>query len=263
MIKSCAFPSLERAGLRAAIAAVTIFALLPHTRRRPTRGTLLLVLPYFAATCFFVVANALTTAANTIFLQSTAPLWVVLLGPLLLRERPRRSDLWLLLGVAAGMVLFFVAPATESRTAPAPRLGDLFALASGVGFGLLLLGLRWLSRRGGDEATLAIAWGNACTAPIALLLMPCFGQQLTAGTASDWAVILYLGTVQVGVAYVVLVRAARHVPAVTVSLLLMIEPALNPVIAFAVHGEVPHPIAIAGGVVIVASVAARSLAGRR
>lgn len=263
LIKSCDFPSLQRAGLRAAIAAITIFALLPTARRRPTKGTWLLALPYFLATCGFVVANTLTSAANTIFLQATAPLWVAVLSPLLLREPPTRRDVLTMLGILVGMALFFTAPAQQSATAPSPRLGDMFALASGVGFGLLLLGMRWLSRHGGDGAPVAIAWGNAIAAPLAFALMPFAGQVPVTGDPASWAVIVYLGVIQVGLAYVLLVRAAPHVSAVRVSLLLMIEPALNPVIAFAVHGERPHPLAVAGGALIVASVAAGSMIGRR
>ncbi|MCA8952882.1 MAG: DMT family transporter [Planctomycetes bacterium] len=259
LIKSCDFPSLQRAGLRAAVAAATVFALLPAARRRPGRGTLLLVLPYFGATCCFVVANTLTTAANAIFLQATAPAWVALLGPLLLHESPRRRELLTMAGIAVGMALCFAAPATALATAPSPRLGDLFGLLSGLSFGLLLLGMRWLSRRGEHEAPAAIAWGNTCAAPLALLLMPLVGQTPVAGSASDWLVILILGTCQVGLAYVLLVRAAPEVSALRASLLLMVEPALNPILAFAVHGERPHWLTIAGGTLILASVASGAL----
>ena len=255
VIKSCELPSLQRAGLRALIAAITLFALLPAARRWPTRRTMLLVLPYFGATCCFVMANTMTTAANAIFLQSTAPLWVALLGPLLLRERPSREDLLTMAGILAGMTLFFMAPSTQSDTAPSPRLGDLLGLATGISFGLVLLGLRWLSRTAPTEAPLAIAWGNAFAAPIALLLMPAFGQQMIWGSALDWGLIVYLGTIQVGVAYVLLTNALPRIKAIRASLLLMIEPALNPVIAFAVHDEAPHALTLAGGALIVSSVA--------
>lgn len=263
LIKSCEFPSLQRAALRAVIAAITIFALLPEARRWPTRGTMLLALPYFGATCLFVVANTLTTAANTIFMQSTAPLWVALLAPVLIQEQPTRRDLLTMTGILAGMVLFFMAPETGSSKATSPRLGDLLALGSGISFGLLLLGMRWLSRRGTGEAPVAVAWGSAFAAPLALALMPLAGQELVTGDASSWGIIVFLGTCQVGLAYVLLVRALPHVKAVTASLLLMIEPALNPVIAFGVHREVPHALAIAGGGLIIASVALGAAAGRR
>jgi drug/metabolite transporter (DMT)-like permease len=127
LIKSCSFPALQRAGLRSAIAAVALFVLLPEARRLPSRRALLLLPAYFGATCLFVVSNTLTTAANAIFLQSTYPLWVTLLGPLLLRERPTRSDLLVLLCIVAGMSLFFVAPAEASAIATDPRLGDILA----------------------------------------------------------------------------------------------------------------------------------------
>jgi drug/metabolite transporter (DMT)-like permease len=262
LIKLCGFPSLERAGLRAAFAAITIFALLPEARRRPDLRVLRLVPAYFGATCFFVVANTMTTAANAIFLQSTAPLWLVLFGPLLLGERTARRDLVVLAGVAAGMALCFVAPTEVSSTAPNPALGDAFGLASGVSYALLLLGMRWLARVDGTAGIVAIAWGNALSAPICFLLMPIVGQTPELGSATDWLVIAVLGVFQVGVAYAVLVRGIAHVPAVRASLLLMVEPALNPLIAFAVHGEAPHALTFAGGAMILGAVATSALRRR-
>lgn len=263
LIKACEFPSLQRAGTRAAIAAVTIFLLLPAARRWPNARILRLAPAYFGATCLFVVANSLTTAANAIFLQSAAPLWLVLFAPWLLKEPLTKKDLLVLLGVGIGMALFFVAPATVAATAPDPRLGDQIAIASGVSWALLLLGLRWLARAGRDEAPAAIAWGNVLTFPAAFALMPLVGQTPVVGSTQDWVVIIVLGTLQVGLAYVMLVRGIGGVPAVRASLLLMIEPALNPVIAWAAHGETPHPLAITGGVIIVGVVAASSVVGRR
>lgn len=263
LLKSCDFPSLQRAGLRAGIAALALFVLLPQARRLPNARILRLVLPYFGATVLFVIANSLTTAANAIFLQSTAPMWVLLLAPLTLGERTTRRDLWMFAGIAAGLALFFAAPAAVQRTAPDPRRGDLFAIASGISFALLLLGMRWLSAGGRDEAPAALAWGNVFTLPLAFLLMPLVGQTPIAGGAQDWVVIGVLGVFQVGLAYAVLARAVTHVPAARASLLLMIEPALNPLITFFVHGEVPHGLALAGGVVIVGSVGAASAIARR
>jgi drug/metabolite transporter (DMT)-like permease len=262
LLKACDFPSLQRAGLRAAIAAAAIFVLLPEARRWPNARILRLVPAYFGATCLFVVANALTTAANAIFLQSAAPLWLVLLGPWLLRERPTRADLVTLLGVGAGMTLFFVAPAQTLATAPQPRLGDWLAIASGVSYALLLIGMRWLSRAGGDEQCAAVAWGNLITCPLAFALMPVFAQQPIVGTGRDWLVIGVLGTCQVGLAYAILVRAIRHVPALQASLIMMVEPVLNSVATWLVHGEVPHAIAAAGGALILVSVLLGAL-GRR
>lgn len=256
LIKNCAFPSLERAGIRAAIAGLVIFALLPAARRRPSRAVLWLAIPYFGSTCFFVVANSLTTAANAIFLQGAYPLWVAMLGPMLLREPMHRREWLTMIGIAIGMTLFFVTPQAETATAPNPRLGDLLAIGCGVCFGALLLGMRHLARAGRDEAPAVVAWGNAITAPLSFALMPLVGQEPIAGDATSWWSIAFLGVFQVGIAYVVLVRALPHVSAVRASLLLMIEPAVNPLIAYAVHGEGerPHVLSLLGGACILAAV---------
>jgi drug/metabolite transporter (DMT)-like permease len=92
--------------------------------------------------------------------------------------------------------------------------------------------------------------------------MPAIDQTLVVGSTNDWLVITAMGIFQVGLAYVLLARAMPHVPAVRASLILMIEPALSPFLAYAVHGEEPHASTIFGGVVIIGSVAAGSVIGR-
>jgi drug/metabolite transporter (DMT)-like permease len=263
LIKSCQFPALERSGLRSAIAAVALFLFLPEARRWPSARALLLLPAYFGATCGFVLANSYTTAASAIFLQSTAPLWVTLLGPLLLGEKPRRADLFVLGAIVLGMTLCFLAPSASSASAPDPRLGNVLALVSGLSYGLVLLGFRWLGRHGEGEAAGTIAWGNLLGAPLAFALMPFFGQRFTASDAGSWLAILVLGVFQVALAYAWVVRAMPHVPAVQASLILMIEPALNPLLAFLVHGERPHALVLAGGALIVGAVAAGSFPSSR
>ena len=270
LLKGCDFPSLERAGLRSLLAAIVILTILPEARRWPTRRMLLLVPAFFAATCLFVVANTLTTAANAIFLQSTAPLWVSLLSPWLLRERAARADLLVLVGIGAGMALVFAAPTAAVATAPNPRLGDAIAFGSGIGYALLLVGMRWLGRdgaatdsRGAGEGPAAIAWGSIATAPLAFALMPVVGQTPILGSGRDWLAIGTLAVFQVGIAYALLVRAAARVPALQVSLLLMIEPALNPLLTMMVHDERPPAQALAGGALIIGAVAVRCLVAAR
>lgn len=263
LLKSCDFPSLQRAGLRSLLAAFVILVLLPEARRWPTRRMLLLAPAFFAATVLFVVANTLTTSANAIFLQSTAPLWVSLLAPWLLRERAARADLLVLLGIGFGMALVFAAPTVAQATAPNPRLGDAIAFASGIGYALLLLGMRWLGRNEGRDAPAAIAWGSLLTGPLAFALMPLVGQTPIPGSGHDWLVIATLAVFQVGLAYALLVRAAARVPALQVSLLLMIEPALNPLLTMLVHDERPPALALAGGGLIIGAVASRCLVAAR
>lgn len=255
-IKGCSFGPTHVAGLRALVAAMLLFALLPASRRLPARALPLLP-AWFGATYLFVLANKLTTAANAIFLQSTAPFWVMVLGPALLGERARRADLLALVGIAIGMTLFFAGAEATSATAPDPGAGDLIALASGMAFGLLLLGFRWLGRRGQGEQASVVAWGSLLLAAAVIAF-----AGVPHGSVRDWLVIVYLGLLQVGLAYVLLVRAITQVPALRASLLLMLEPALNPVWAFLVHGERPGLLPLCGGALIVGAVASGSLRGR-
>ncbi len=262
LIKACTFPSLERAGLRSLIAAATLFLLLPEARRRLDRRIGLLLLPYFGATVLFVVANTLTTAANAIFLQSTYPFWVAMLAPFVLHERLRARDALVLAAIAIGMGLFLAAEGTATAIAADPRLGDALAVVSGLAYGSLLIGLRWLSRADHGAACAVAAWGNLANVPLTLLLSAVVGQTWTAGDLQSWASILVLGTLQVGLAYAMLVRAMPLVPAVTASLILMIEPAVSPLLAWLVHGETPHGLALAGGSVILAAAFFGSLPAR-
>jgi len=193
-----------------------------------------------------VLANRLTTAANTIFLQSTAPLYILLLGPLVLRENISRRDLSFMAAVATGMVFFFVGRQQTFATAPDPVRGNILAAFSGLTYAVMLLGLRWMGTRGGSPAA-AVVLGNLVALLVAL---PAVFPLGTHGV-TDWAVILYLGIFQIGLAYAVLTRALPHVPAFETSLFLFLEPALNPLLAWAVHGEYPGPWALLGGGVII------------
>jgi drug/metabolite transporter (DMT)-like permease len=247
-IKAAQFTSWQVAGLRSGVAAIAVWLLMPaarHLRRGSVAITLGTALAYAATLTLFVLANKLTTAANTIFLQSTAPLYILLLGPLLLREHMVRRDLFFMVAVAAGMALFFVGRQETFATAPDPVRGNVLALLSGITYALMLLGLRWMGTRGGSPAA-AVALGNL----LALLLALPRALPLGAHGAGDWAVILYLGIFQIGLAYALLTRAIPHVPALETSLLLFLEPALNPLFAWAVHGEYPGPWALTGGVLI-------------
>ena len=199
----------------------------------------------------FVTANTLTTATNAIFLQTTAPLYVLLLGPLLLREHLRRTDLQVVALLGAGAALFFVTAEPPLATAPSPVAGNITAAASGVTSALTVVGLRWLGRvssaPGRDPAGIAIVLGNT----LAFIFCLPFAWPLVSATSIDWAIVGYLGVFQIGLAYVCLVRGVRGTRAFDVALLLVLEPVLSTFLAWAVHNEVPSTWAAAGSVVIV------------
>ncbi len=247
VIKAAEFDAWQIAGFRSGVAALTLLFCLPAARRSWSWRAALVGLAYAATLVLFVLANRLTTAANTIFLQSTAPLYLLLLGPWLLREPVRRRDLLLMGVIGGGLALFFVGAERPAATAPDPARGNLLALLSGVCWALTLAGLRWIGRRDPESGGLAaVVIGNiiafAGCLPLAVPVEP--------HPLADWGTILYLGVVQIGLAYVLVTAALRELPAFEASLILLLEPALNPLLAWLVHGEIPGGWALAGGIVI-------------
>ncbi len=255
-IKSCDFTSWQVAGLRSAVAAVAFLAMVPAARRLPSQRECWVGVSYAITLVLFVLANKLTTAANTIFLQSTAPLYVLLLGPWFLKERIRPRDLLFLLAMALGLALFFLDVEPPRGTAPDPVRGNLLALASGVGWATTVVGLRWLAPNSPDSSAGvgAVVSGNVMAC---LLCLP-FALPLAAGTFADWSVIAYLGVFQIALAYVLVTSALRDVQAFEASVLLLVEPVMNPVWAWIVHGETPGRWALVGGAVILASTIAKT-----
>lgn len=211
----------------------------------------------YAATLFlYVVANKLTTSANTIFLQSTAPLYLLVLAPWLLKEPLRLKDIWFMLAVGVGLALFFVTRDAPMATAPDPFTGNLLAAISGVTWALTLIGLRWLgSTDGGDAQYPSMVAGNALVFLVVLPMALPLGQT----GPIDWAVILYLGAIQIGFAYMILGKGIREVPALEASILLLVEPALNPLWAWGIHGEVPSVLALTGASIIFGATVMRSV----
>ncbi len=257
-IKATTLSAWQVACFRSGVAAFAMLVLLPAARRGLSWRSLIVGVAYGATMVSFVVANKLTTAANTIFLQSTAPLYVLLASPWLLGERMRRRDIPYLLVLAAGLSLFFVGVRPPDKLAPDPLLGNIVAAGAGVAWALTLLGLRWLSRpdaRGHtpDNLTGVLA-GNVL---VFLGLLP-LALPVTGATTTDWSTIAYLGVVQIGLAYLLLSRGLAKVPALEASLLLLVEPVLNPIWAWIWHGEAPGPWAVTGGAVILGATAART-----
>ncbi len=237
-IKSCSLPALAVAGGRSAVAAAFIFLALPSSRVRPDRRILAVATAYAATVVLFVLATKATTAANAIFIQDTAPLWVLLLGPRLLGERPTRQELYAVPVFLGGLTLFFL-----DRLGPGQLEGNLLALLSGVAFALSILGLR-----GVKERAAVLLWGNLLAAVVALP----FTLPGPLPAAQDAAILLFLGVFQLGAAYALFSRGLEGTPAVEASLLILLEPVLNPVWTFAATGERPGPFALAGGSLVLA-----------
>jgi DME family drug/metabolite transporter len=260
-IKFANFTAWQVASFRSGIAALTLLLVLRGVRQGITRRAMLVGVAYAATLVSFVLANRLTTSANAIYLQSTAPFFVLLLGPVLLRERVRPRDLPVIGAVLLGLALVMSGTDVPSATAPDPGRGNLIALASGLSYALMLCGLRWLGRDGAhaSEALAAVVLGNviACVATLAMAL-PVAGPD-----AGDWLLIGYLGIVQIALAYLLVTYGLRRVPALDTSLLLLIETALNPLWTWLLLSEVPSSMALAGGVVIIGATILQTVAASR
>jgi DME family drug/metabolite transporter len=248
-IKLAPMPALAVACGRSLIAGLFYVAVL-RPNLRAARWTT--AAAYAACIITFVSATKLTTAANAIFLQYTGPAYVLVLSPFLLDEPFRPIDGICVALSLAGMSLFFV-----DKVEAGQALGNVLAIASGVFFALAMVLLRREAKTRGGDALPSTTLGNflaaAVTLPWALKAAP---EMLSARGAG---VLLYLGIVQLGLAYLLFVRGVRRVPAAEASLITMLEPVLNPIWVLIGFGERPGRWAIAGGAIVIAAVVVRTL----
>lgn len=252
-IKIGALSGMQVASLRSGLAALALLLWIGGRARWSWR-----VLPvgvvYAATLVLFVTSTKLTTAASAIFLQSTAPLFIVVLAPVLLRERFERRDLLFLAAATAGLALCFVGQPAATATAPDPFTGNLLGAACSVTWALTLLGLRWDEQHAPGAALAAVIAGNVLAFAAGIPSLFSFPE----ASPAEWLSLGYLGVFQIGLAYVLLTSAVGHLPTLHISLLLLLEPVLNPLWTWLVHGEHPGVWTLAGGAIVIAASAAQA-----
>ncbi|MHB8962572.1 MAG: DMT family transporter [Saccharofermentanales bacterium] len=247
LIKMVDWNPLAIAGSRSLIAAILMLSIIRRPKTRVNINLVMCSLMYACTVIFFVTANKLTTSANAILLQYTAPVFVAILGIWLLKEKTRRSDWLAILCVMGGMVLFFLDDLQAGSI-----LGNVIAILSGVSFALFIIFLR----RQKDEAPMeSCLWGNILTAAIGIPFMIREGLPDRSGLIG----ILLLGVFQLGLSYILYSWAIRHVTALEAILIPVIEPIFNPVFVLIAFGEVPGRFAIIGGIIIIAAIVTRSV----
>jgi len=252
LMKLVNWPPLAVGGGRALVAAIFLFAL--TWRSRPFRwGWLPLATAgaYTGCTLLFAAATKLTTAANAILLQYTAPAFVALLGAWLLKERPRRED-WLTIGVVfVGLAIFLY---------DGLRLNDFAGIALAIGSGVCFALMIVLLRQQKDNAPLgAIIVGNVLAFLIGLPSI--ISAPMPDGRSL--AALVVLGVFQLGLAYLLYTRAIRHVTALEGVLIPVIEPILNPLWVMLVIGEKPTALALLGGAIVIGAATWRAVASIR
>ena len=246
-IKWTTLSGLELSFGRSLLAAITVAI---FTRREGfglNRITLVASLLYAALLLLFVLATKETTAANAIFLQYTAPLYVLVLEPIFYKEKFRQRDLITVIFCVVGMSLFFV-----GKLRPQDVTGNLLALASGVCFAAYFLLLRHPSARAVNRAS-SVIYGNLL---VVIICAPAGLRALGSINMPDALSVVYLGVVQIGVAYTLFTLGmARGIRSLDAGIVGYIEPVLNPVWVFLVIGERPSNWALIGGAIIVGAVA--------
>lgn len=269
-IKSTTIDAYQVTFFRSLFAALTVLLL---TRKYALRidwfGVLTSVI-YAVLLFLFVWATKETTAANAIFLQYTAPIYILILGPFVIGEKFHWRDLMTVLIVLAGMSLFFV-----GQLRIEDYQGNAAALLSGIFLGLYILLLkhpkvigesRLVTDRGYKPMNPAIGviYGNFL---LALVTAPAGVSAVPTMTGMDWFAVVFLGVFQIGVSYILFIKGVRGgTRPLDASLIGFIEPLLNPVWVLIFVGERPSAWAVAGGALIIAAVAAHTLrqyAGRR
>ena len=250
LIKLIGWGPLAIMGGRSLIAAFVVLAYLRRLDLHFTRYQVMGAVCYVAVQVLFISATKLTTAANAIFLQYACPIYVLILGYLFLKERPKRAD-WLAMAVIfAGLLLFF-----GDQLSFDGIYGNILAILSGVAFAGTMLFMR-LQKDGAPARTVLL--GNILAALVGLPFILRESIQPT-----DLAIIAYLGVFQMGLSYVLYSVAIKRTPILESNLILALEPILNPIWVFLVIGERPGPLALAGGLLVIGAVIFRGVVSAR
>lgn len=234
------------AGGRSGIAAVVMLCYLRKPNVRIKKLTLFGASTYAALLILFVTANKLTTSANAILLQFTAPIWVALFSRWFLKERVQKSDWAAVIAVMLGMVLFFIG---DLRTGH--MLGNLIAVLSGIAMASMIILLKLQNEGSPVEITLL---GNIFTFVIGL---PFFFSSIPSW--SSLFALLILGIFQLGISYILYTIAIPHVSAIEAILIPVIEPLLNPIWVFWFTRELPGHHAFWGGMIVILAITIRGI----
>lgn len=255
--------------VRSLIAVIGLYAIRPLSMRGITKAEILAAVGLATTTGLFVLGNKLTTAANAILIQYSAPIWVALVGNYFLGERATRLDWITIFVVIGGIALFFMDQLTTDN-----MLGNVVALAAGVSFAGGALAMR-ATVAGPSSSDIASSSTGPRPPPFDPLRPLFLGNVLGAvigapfifkgplPDATGWGALVVLGIVQQAFAYLCYAGAIRHAKAIDVMLVPIVEPILSPVWVAIFFGEIPGPWALVGGTIVVAAVTGRALLSSR
>lgn len=260
LIKFVSWHPLAIWSVRCAISGAALYAITRPSLRGLTRAEWGVAVTHAATTGLFIAANKLTTPANAILIQYSAPVWVAMFGAWMLNERARRADWLTIVVVLSGIALFFLDQLEFSH-----MLGNGIALLAGMVFALNTMLLRLISARAvvapaaRRNPLRAVVVGNMLGAVIGAPF--CFMH--AAPDATGWLALLGLGLVQQTAAYLCYGWAIRRVTALEGLLVPIVEPILSPIWVMAIFGQRPSHWALLGGVIVVGAVTARAVLSLR
>lgn len=243
LIKLINLDPIAIAGFRSLFAAIIFLPFIGNPfKLRLNKLKLLCALCYVGNVTLIVVATKYTTAANAILLQYTAPIYVTLFSASFLGERISKREYITVIGVLIGMVLFAYDGLTNKG-----MFGNVLAMLSGMFFAGIIL----LSKKIDTSSPIEpLFLGNLLTA---LLCSPFFFTQSV--STNDFRMLLVLGVFQLGIPYVLYAFAIRYISAIQTSLITTLEPILNPIWVFLVTSELPSPLSLAGGLIVISFIA--------
>lgn len=232
---------------RCLIAAI-VFALIFKKKLLVINGFTFINAAFYAIVLStFVIATKTTTAANAIFLQSTAPIYVLIFEPIINKTKYDKLNIITIAVCFIGMIFFFL-----GEISPGHLEGNLVALISGITFASFFLGMR---KNGKEYQQSSIFYGNIF---VALICIP-FLFDLKPLSFSDIWMVTFLGVFQIAIAYAFFSYGLKRILAVEASIISMFEPVLNPVWVMIGYGEVPSITASIGGAIIIIAIFTRTL----
>lgn len=234
---------------RSLIAGLTLLCILYFKERKldfkPDILSVLASVSFSGILIFFVVSNKLTTSANAIFLQFTAPLYLLFLEPLLLKTKFRMRNLITIIACIAGMALFFF-----EKLEIGSFYGNIIAVFSGIFFALFSLFLKWKRNLGHSNTLMTIALGNLL---VSVICFPLIYSDMSL-TSTQFFILLYMGVIQIGISYFIFNIGIQYVSATESMIIGILEAIFNPIWVFLGVGEIPSINALIGGAIIFAAI---------
>lgn len=241
LIKSIQWNPMAIAGMRSAIAILVLLLVVRKNHLRLSVYRIAGAVFYAATVILYVCANKLTTAANVILLQYTAPIYVAIFSVWFLKEHINKWDWIVIVTALLGMCLFFF-----GDLSPGTVWGNILSLICGMTFALMIVFMR--KQKDGSPVS-SVFIGNILT----LICMLPFMFHDVPGDRTSWLALFFLGTFQLGLSYVLYSIAIKYVTALEAVMITLIEPLINPVWAFMILGERPSDWAVIGGIVVIGS----------